>query len=398
MNKSRVSSIIDKIIPVLIFIFAAFSVISIAGTQISLGLLFLFSIIKCVLDREWYFKRTSLDGAFLCFTGAYFLSTIFSLDVAQSLGHFKNLLLILTLYLVAFNLRTREQIRLAANILVATATVMAFLGLLMTDIFGGNRVMAFQSITMTWGALSAIFIMITLSLCVFGERNKKRWLYFGAFIIQFVSLLFSYVRGSWMGAAAGILVLAVLKSKKLFFGAVALVLIAFLLAPEPVKERILSITDLSVNSTQVRITQWRNAIPIFKDHPITGVGWIDLLKVHQQYAPPGADLNYHAYQIGHFHNNYIMFLIYFGIIGFTAAVFLIIRLFQNTVRILNAIPDEDRFSSALILGVLAALTGFWVNGFFDWTFGDAEPVTLLWFAVGLSLAVSKVTTPSKKTK
>jgi hypothetical protein len=29
---------------------------------------------------------------------------------------------------------------------------------------------------------------------------------------------------------------------------------------------------------------------------------------------------------------------------------------------------------------------------FDWTFGDAEPVTLLWFTVGLCLAVSRIAT------
>ncbi len=309
--------------------------------------------------------------------------------------HLKNLLLILVIYLVGANLKTRKQIQLVIDVMITTAAVMATLGLLTTDIVGGHRVRALQSTTMTWGALSAVFTLITASLFLFGEKNRKRWLYLSAFIFQFVSMLFSYVRGAWIGFAAGILVLAVVKSKKLFFAGLVLILIAFLLAPPLVKERILSITDLSVNSTQVRFVQWRNAVKIFEDYPIIGVGWIDLGALHRQYAPPGADLSYHAYRIGHFHNNYIMFLICFGVIGFAAACFMIFRLFQAIVRIYRRIPPEDRQLSAFTVGALASATAFWVNGFFDWTFGDAEPVTLLWLTVGLCVAIGARVSQSK---
>ena len=390
MDRIRISSYTDKIIPILIYIFFAFSVISIAGTQISLGLILFISSIKVAVDKKWYFKHTALDWAFLAFILAYFLATFFSSDVAQSLKHFKNLLLILALYLVAFNLRTEKQVHTATDVLVITATVMAFLGILMTDVAGGKRVMALQSTTMTWGALSAIFTLMTFSLLLFGVKSRKRWLYLGAFIIQFISMIFSYVRGSWVGFIAGIVVLALLKSRKLFWGVLILILVAFLLAPPMIQQRILSITDLSVGSTQVRFTQWRNAIEIFKDHPVVGVGWIDLLKIHRDYAPPGADLNYQAYQIGHFHNNFVMFLVCFGLAGLIAGFYLVFRLFRTNIRIFKSIPEQASYLSALSLGVIAVLTAFWVNGFFDWTFGDAEPVTLLWAVVGLGMASGQV--------
>jgi O-antigen ligase len=166
--------------------------------------------------------------------------------------------------------------------------------------------------------------------------------------------------------------------------------IVFLLAPAPIKHRILSVTDLSVNSTQVRLTQWRNAVKIFKDYPVTGLGWIDLNEIHRAYAPPGADLNYQAYWIGHFHNNLVMFLVYFGVIGFLAGVYMIFKLIQTEYRIYRSIPENKPHLSAWVAGSLAAMAGFWINGMFDWTFGDAEPVTLLWFTVGLSLAVTRI--------
>ncbi len=208
--------------------------------------------------------------------------------------------------------------------------------------------------------------------------------------MQLVAVLFSLVRGSWIGFMAGIVFLAFMKSKKLIIGLAVFVMILFALAPAPIKSRIMSVTDLNVNSTQVRLVQWKNSINIFKDHPVTGVGWIDLGELHRSYAPPGADLQYHAYQIGHFHNNFIMFIICLGLLGFAAAGIMIFRIIQLQYRTYRKIPQEDKWLSAVSIGSLAAFLGFWVNGMFDWTFGDAEPVTLLWLIVGLSLAINNI--------
>ena len=47
---------------------------------------------------------------------------------------------------------------------------------------------------------------------------------------------------------------------------------------------------------------------------------------------------------------------------------------------------NDPYLSAVIAGALAGLAGFLVNGMFDWLFGDAEVVTILWLSVGLVVA------------
>ena len=389
MRRLAVNVLLDRLLFVFICLFIFFSLFSIAGTQISMGFVVLFWIFKMIAERRWSVKSTSLDYAFAAFAGACILATLFSLQPAESFLNLKNLLLILVVYLLSSLLGDKRRIRIVIDIFIFVSALVAAVGLVTTDIFGGSRVRALQSVTMTWGAMSSMISIITLSLFLFGEKNKKRWIYLGAFGVQFTSMLFSYVRGAWLGFVGGILLLAFMKSKKLLVAALFLLVFVFLIAPASVKTRILSITDLSVNSTRVRLVQWSNAVRIFRDHPLVGVGWIDLNEIHRAYAPAGADLSLHEYNIGHFHNNFIMFAIYLGIVGLAVALYMVYMLFHTVYGIYLRLPDDNRLHSAWIVGTLAALTGFWINGCFDWTFGDAEAVTIFWIIIGIALAVDK---------
>lgn len=390
MNQQCAALTFDKIIEYLLYIFVAFSLISIAGTQITLGLVLVVWIIKMILEQRWLIKKTSLELALLMFILTVVLATIFSIDPAASFVNLKNLLLISVVYLFVSNINDRATVVRLVNLFIGVSAIMALAGLVGTDIIGGKRVMALKSTTMTWGAMSAVFTIITVSVLLFGVRGKKQLLYALAFIIQFIAMLFSYVRGSWIGFVAGVIVLGLVKTKKLIVGILIFLLIVFLLAPPAIKNRIHSITDIEVGSTKVRFTQWRNAIKIFRDYPLTGVGWIDLGELHRSYAPEGADLNYQAYRIGHFHNNFVMFLVCFGVLGFIAGCYMIFRIVQIEYRIYRKISPHEKWLSAVVVGCIAAFIGFWTNGLFDWTFGDAEPATLIWFTIGVTVTIGNL--------
>ena len=101
------------------------------------------------------------------------------------------------------------------------------------------------------------------------------------------------------------------------------------------------------------------------------------------------------YNIGHFHNNFVMFLICFGLLGFIAACYLIYRIIQAEFLIFKKIPPDEKWLSAVVLGCIAAFVGFWTNGLFDWTFGDAEPVTLMWFTIGITIIIGNLISSEK---
>ncbi|MBN2030813.1 O-antigen ligase family protein [bacterium] len=396
MDPKRISSVFHRILVYLIYLFTLFSLFTIAGTHISIGIIVSVWMAHMIVTKHWLISKTPLDLSFLLLVMACIISTVFSVRPHESFIHLKNITLIGVVYIIASHIREKKEVVRLLDLFIFGSAILALIGLLSTDIMGGKRVRSFQGITMTWGSMSVIFSLITASLFLFVQSCKKRWLYLCAFIFQFVGMLFSYVRGSWVGFIAGFFILVMVKSKKLLFGGIIAILFVILLSPDPLRNRMLSIADLSINSTQVRFVQWKNAVKIFQDYPIVGVGWIDLNEIHRQYAPPDADLSWAAYQIGHFHNNYVMFLVCFGIVGFAAMAFMIFKLFQTTYRIYRCVSYEKSTLSAYLIGSIAALTGFWINGFFDWTFGDAETVTLLWFTVGLSIAIGKIACEDKK--
>jgi putative inorganic carbon (HCO3(-)) transporter len=394
LNRTGISRTLQTVLIGLIYGFTAFSLVSIAGTGITFGMAVLVWLVKSAIDRKLEIHKTGLEWPFALFILACVVSSIFSVRPAASFHNLKNLLAIGVVYLVATHVTSRPVLRRMVHVFVAASALVALVGVLGTDIMGGRRVMALQSTTMTWGAMSAIFTVVTVSMLLFGGLGKWKLWYGLAFAAQFLGMLFSYVRGAWIGFAAGVFVLGWIKNKKLILALVAFLALVFLVSPAAVQKRVLRIADLEAGSTQVRLTQWRNAVPIFLDHPITGVGWIDLGDIHRAYAPPGADLNFQAYRIGHFHNNFVMFAVCLGAIGFVAAMFLIVRIAWVEYRHFRSSEDE-KVLSALALGSLAAFVGFWFNGLFDWTFGDAEPVTLLWLTVGWAVAVGRLKATEK---
>jgi len=386
----------DQALLIVIYLFITFSLISIAGTHIALGLFVMLWLGQMVGQKKWQVRRTPLDRAFLFLVIAFILSTLFSPEPLASLRNLKNPLLILIVYALSSNLKTEKSIQHSITLFIVIATVVSAFGLVTTQIMAGKKVMGLQSSSMTWGAMGVIFASQTFSQALFGIRDRRRWGYLAAGIVQLLSLLFSYVRGAWLGFAAAVLLLLFLKNKKWILLTLVLAGAGFFVAPQPLQQRILNIANLQVGSTQVRLTQWRNSVKIFKDHPLTGVGWIDLAKIHKSYAPPGADLSYEAYWIGHFHSNYVMFLIYFGLIGVAALLYFLAKLFTSLWQRRRLTSADQPALSAWLVGTLAASLGFWINGLFDWTFGDAEVVSLWWLTLGLAFAINHLSSKSKE--
>jgi len=107
-----------------------------------------------------------------------------------------------------------------------------------------------------------------------------------------VGLVFSYSRGAWVGAAVGLLYLAKIYAKfKWRFVLPGIFIIAAVVwffwnatpenAPWYIKRM-----DFGRPSAQHRVSAWRGALQIMRDHPF-GVGWNKAIEVYQrEYSPP----------------------------------------------------------------------------------------------------------------
>lgn len=159
---------------------------------------------------------------------------------------------------------------------------------------------------------------------------------------------------------------------------------------ESKQSRLLGMFDPYHQSNFTRLALWQAGIKIFLDHPIFGVGDIDLANYYKQYKKP-----YHKEIQGHLHNNFFHVLATLGLFGLLAVVFLFIKIIVIDWKIFKQLKDIP-FASSYSLGAIAAFCGFLISGLTELNFWDHEITTLIWFTFGLNVAFLRSAKPEKE--
>ncbi len=156
------------------------------------------------------------------------------------------------------------------------------------------------------------------------------------------------------------------------------------------RSRLLSIFDPYLPSNAVRFKLWAAGWKMFLDHPLFGVGDIDLQKLYKKYK------NYYDKEIqGHMHNNFVHVLVILGLFGFLAVIYLFVKLLLIQIKIYKKTKGES-FVSSYALGSLASFCAFVIAGLTEMNFGDHEIITLVWFTFGLNIALYKLSKQNKE--
>jgi len=149
------------------------------------------------------------------------------------------------------------------------------------------------------------------------------------------------------------------------------------------KNRLSSMYDPYHETNIERINIWRTGFKILADHPLFGVGDIDLGKPYAKYKDKYLKENF-----GHMHNNFVHLLVILGVVGFAVVMFMLFKIFQLHLKIYRTVKDIP-FVSSYALGATAAYVGFLFSGLGEWNFGDQEIITMVWFTLGLNIAFYK---------
>ena len=151
------------------------------------------------------------------------------------------------------------------------------------------------------------------------------------------------------------------------------------------RSRLLSLYDPYLPSNFNRVAFWEAGLKMFKDHPLFGVGDIDLAVLYRHYKH-----NYDKEIQGHLHNNFIHILATLGLFGLFAVCFLFFKYLQISFRIYKKRIFTPIVSS-FALGVLGSFCAFLVSGLTELNFWDHEIATLVYFIFGLNIAFYKLT-------
>lgn len=225
------------------------------------------------------------------------------------------------------------------------------------------------------GGLLAVVFVLACSQAIARNRLLPRWLTYPTVGLTGLALLLTQSRGAWVGAAAGLAVVTLLRYRWLIVPGAAMGVLVFAagLGARFVHRFWLGIT-LQDPATKLRLSEYRNALEIIRAHPLFGVGFGQAPSITMQAGVSSIYLAI-AERTGLF--GLAVYLITVGMIGLTG------------LRSWRGRPDSQ--AGDLELGLLAALATALVVGVFDHYFFNIEfphMSALFWIVCGLILALA----------
>ncbi len=361
----------------LLLAFLAFIPFSIAACYFFFIILALQLIFQLRNRRQWP-PLAPFFPHLIVFSILTLVSTVFSIDPAASLKANRDLFIFLLVPIFSLVLNHQERIRKALTVVFISASLSALVGLfqwLRSGVTLSDRLKGFTSHWMTFsGLLMMAFLFYTVYLL--DEKDRKRKI-IGLLLLTpwAAAIAFSLTRSVWVGIVLALAVVFSLKKPRLLLVLVPLGVIAVLLMPQAVQQRLFSVFDPRETTNLDRLYMVHTAGKIFADYPLSGVGADNVPRVYRQYMHPDADkVNLHL------HNNFLQILAERGIFALAALVFFFTAVIYHLMQKARRAPPRQK---RLAWAGLAVFLGFFSAGMFEFNFGDSEILFLLLFFISL---------------
>ena len=212
------------------------------------------------------------------------------------------------------------------------------------------------------------------------------------------SLAMSVTRASWAGfavSAALMLMLSVSRRTLFIVGACAipLVLTAVVVLQQ---KRSVGFFDTKDQSTTWRGTVWREGFELLVSKPrhlLVGIGMDSIKAYWRQWGL----FDNGRIPMGHMHSNPLQFALERGVPALIVWLILIGTYARMLWRLIGkAKSSGESFPLGLGLGALGGLAGFFSSGLVHYNWGDSEVVMVVYFVMGLSLVVARVSPLSQQ--
>lgn len=303
-------------------------------------------------------------------------------------------------FLVAEVFTERRHVMGALVIFLITSLATAFDGLIQfhltgKDIFMGRVIpradpfarsgatAAFKHANILGAYLTfAVPVMIAVFFCF-----SKRYLKFLSLLTVGVSLwllVITFSRGAWLAVTTGLLFLAGLMKREIFFtglGVLGLLILSAVLFLSPQTKSFCRMTTDSLNnSLRYRLGLWEDSLKMIQDKPVFGHGLNTFMPLFQEYR--------RKYQ-GQFdfgptyaHNSFIQIAVETGLVGLTGFGWIFLRLFRKVIDQMRQTSHHNSFR-ILPASLLAGVFGFLVQSGVDTNFYSLQPSVLFWLMMGI---------------
>jgi len=321
------------------------------------------------------------------------ISWFFSGHMRDGLPQIRKFFVFFVLLVVYSTFRKVSEIRAVTLLWAAVATLSALFSLWQFwqkyhesqelhrnfyNFYIAQRITGFMSHWMTFGGEEMIVLLMLAAYLFFSSDRRWKpagWVCAGVLVI---SMVLGFTRSIFLlGFPIGLLYLCWFWHKWLVAAAPVAAILAFLVSPIALKERVRSTIQPhgQTDSNEHRLVTALTGIQMIRAHPWLGLGPEQIKYQFDRWVPADIPRPLPDGFYGHLHNIYLQYAAERGIPTMLAMMWLIGKVLWDFAAALRAklLSPEARF---VLHGAIAAILAILAEGFLEFNLGDSEVLTL----------------------
>lgn len=259
------------------------------------------------------------------------------------------------------------------------------------------RARAYFSHAATYAETLQIIASMIAAWVVCGVLRNRKWALWLAFLLALTvgALVQTQTRAPIVafGLALPAMVLLRGAGRRVLVGAGITTIVLFLAGGWfIIRGREVGLVNPTDESTQWRLTVWREALPILAAHPLFGIG------------PDAAKYRAGELQLfeggklppGHFHSTPLQIAVDRGIPALLAWIAFVVTLLVSLARLARRLAAKESEAggdwrvTATVLGAWGGLLGFLASSLVHFNWGDSEPMQMAWAVAGIAFAIARI--------
>jgi putative inorganic carbon (HCO3(-)) transporter len=245
------------------------------------------------------------------------------------------------------------------------------------------------------GGAMAWLLLPAVALAAWSCDRRMQALAGGAAMLLALALLLSQSRGAWLGAAAGLLAMPVLRYRRGWIApavaVAAAAAVTLAVGPGQIMQAILPLSsaeEATINTLPGRLELWTRALAILHDFGVAGGGPGQFEQLVMVLYPPFFTGLLGGFQ--HAHNLFLQMAVDFGVPGLIALVALLLGMGASIIAATRRWPGHASASlplAALAVGVFGSLLALAVHGMVDAPHVAPRGYALIFALLGAAAAV-----------
>lgn len=263
-----------------------------------------------------------------------------------------------------------------------------------------------------YGALVALIVPLIVAF-YFSKKHTPlvQFILIGFFFINLLALYFSYTRAAWLSVVLALGIWALIHFKVRFSFIAGILVIAGITiwaswtdiqqslarnkyehTTEDFGERFQSATNVTTDASNLeRINRWSCALAMFNERPIMGFGPGTYSFEYARFQQPEnlTIISTNFGNGGNAHSEYLGPLAEMGFMGLVLTLAIVFAIFLQGIRLYHSFPEEDRELKVLVLGMVLALSTYFIHGLLNNYLDTDKAAVPIWTMCAIFIAMEE---------